>query len=223
MLKLGVTGTDTGVGKTVIAAALTARLRSQGLRVAAMKPVETGVADGAGPPDATALRAASGGADPIDAVSPVVFADPLAPAVAAEREGRPIDIVALDAAFERLCRDRDAIVVEGAGGLLVPLAPGVAYDTLFRRWGLDLVIVAANRLGVINHTLLTVRAAEQAGLRVRAIILNELRTAREAAVAERSNLSALRRLLPAHRVLSFPYVAPPHDSESLADRLAWDP
>jgi dethiobiotin synthetase len=222
VLKLGVTGTDTGVGKTVIAAALTARLRARGLRVAAMKPVETGVAARVVPPDAAALRSAAGAGDPIDVVCPVVLSDPLAPLVAAERENRPIEVAALDAAFERLCRDRDAIVVEGAGGLLVPLTPEMAYDALFQRWGLGLVIVAANRLGVINHTLLTVRAAEQAGLRVCAVIVNEMRPA-PADVAERTNLSTLRRLLPAHRVLSFPYVEPPHVPEILARHLVWDP
>jgi dethiobiotin synthetase len=223
MIRLGITGTDTGVGKTVVATALIARLRAQGLRVAAMKPVETGVADGTDPPDAAALRSAAGAGDAIDAVCPVVLSDPLAPLIAAERANRAIDIESLDTAFGTLCRDRDAIIVEGAGGLLVPLTPDIAYDALFYRWGLDLVIVAANRLGVINPVLLTVRAAERAGLPVRAIVLNELREGAATDLAERTNLSALRRLLPGHRVLSFPYVAPPHIPEILADHLAWDP
>ena len=85
-----------------------------------------------------------------------------------------MDLDALDRAFHALAEGRDAILVEGAGGLLVPLTRDLAYDGLFVGWGLDLVVVAGNRLGTINHTLLTVRAAHDAGLRVRGVVLNAL-------------------------------------------------
>lgn len=222
MLRLGVTGTDTGVGKTVVATALIARLRHAGYRVAAMKPIETGVSEGDRSSDAARLLVAAGAGDPLTAVSPVRFAEPVAPLVAAERAGQPIAIERLDAAVERLATGRDAIVVEGAGGLLVPITDGIGFDTLFHRWHLDLIVVAANRLGAVNHTLLTIRAADAAGLRVRAIVLNETHEA-TTDVAEQTNLAVLRRLLPTHQVLSFPYVEPPHDPDLLADRLAWDP
>ncbi len=163
MIRLGVTGTDTGVGKTVIASALVALLRARGLRVAAMKPIETGVVPGA-PSDAARLRTAAGGEDPPGDVCPISYAEPLAPLVAATRAGRPVDLSVLDAAFARLAAGRDAIIVEGAGGLRVPLTQQVSFAELFARWRLGVVIVAANRLGAINHVLLTVDAARAAQL-----------------------------------------------------------
>jgi dethiobiotin synthetase len=221
VIKLGIAGTDTEVGKTVVAAAIISRLRARGLRVAAMKPIETGVPPGTDPPDATLLRAATGNLDPATDVCPFIFADPVAPLVAASRTRRAIDLVALDAICARLTKGRDAIVVESAGGLLTPIADDIAYDGLFRRWELDLVIVAANRLGALNHTLLTVQAAERAQLRVRAVVLNELR-ADAPDIAMLTNLTTLRRLLPRTLVLSFPYVAPPHNFDALSNSLSWD-
>jgi dethiobiotin synthetase len=202
MIRFGVTGTDTGVGKTVIACALIAALRDRGLSVAAMKPIETGV-DGE-PADARALCDAAGGLDALDDVCPERFDEPLAPWVAARRAGRTIALSTLEAARARLESGRDALVVEGAGGLLVPIADGVAYDTLFRRWGLELIVVAANRLGAINHTLLTVRAAHAAGLKVRAVVLNAV-CLDAATVAEQTNLDTVRRFVPEATVLPFPH------------------
>lgn len=204
MIRLGVTGTDTGVGKTVIAVALVALLRRRGLRVAAMKPVETGVLPGA-PSDAARLRAAAGGKDRPGDVCPVSYAEPLAPLVAAARAARPVDLAALDAALGRLASQRDAIIVEGAGGLLVPLTQQVSYAELFARWRLGLVVVAANRLGAINHVLLTVQAARAAGLRVRAVILNAVSGAAPDAAAQ-TNGATLAQLLPSVPVLSWPWL-----------------
>ncbi|HZS62246.1 MAG TPA: dethiobiotin synthase [Gemmatimonadaceae bacterium] len=203
MIRYGITGTDTGVGKTVVACALIAALRDRGLSVAAMKPVETGV-DNNEPSDARRLWDAAGGHDSLDDVCPERFDEPLAPWVAARRAGRPIALSSIEAARTRLETGRDALIVEGAGGLLVPLTDGVAYDTLFRRWGLDCIIVAANRLGAVNHTLLTLRAARAAGLRVRAVVLNTLCPG-EMSIAEQTNFDTLRRLVPDATVLSFPY------------------
>lgn len=221
MIKLGIAGTDTEVGKTVVGAAIIARLRGRGLRVSAMKPIETGVPPGTDPPDATSLRGAAGDVDPMSDVCPLIFADPVAPLVAASRARRAVDLVALNAIFARLTKGRNAIVVESAGGLLTPVADDMAYDGLFHHWGLDLVIVAANRLGALNHTMLTLQAAERAQLRVRAVILNELR-APPPDIAMLTNLTTLRRLLPRTLVLSFPYVAPPHNFDTLGNALSWD-
>jgi dethiobiotin synthetase len=202
MIRLGVTGTDTGVGKTVISVALVALLRRRGLRVAAMKPVETGVLPGA-PTDAARLRAAAGGGDRPGDVGPITYAEPLAPFVAAERTGRRVDLEALDAAFGRLAAQRDAVVVEGAGGLLVPLTERVSYAELLARWRLGLVVVAANRLGAINHVLLTVQAARAAELRIRGVVLNDGAGAAPD-LATATNAAALARLLPGIPVLSWP-------------------
>jgi dethiobiotin synthetase len=210
VIRLGVTGTDTGVGKTVVAVALVALLRRRGLRVAAMKPVETGVVPGA-PTDAARLRAAAGGADRPDDVGPIVYADPLAPLVAAERAGRPVDLDALDTAFGRLMAQRDAVVVEGAGGLLVPLTEQVSYAELFASWQLDLVVVAANRLGAINHVLLTVEAARAAELRIRGVVLND-GTGTTPDLATATNAAALARLLPDVPVVTWPRLSDVSDS-----------
>jgi dethiobiotin synthetase len=213
MIRLAVTGTDTGVGKTVIAVALIGLLRHRGLRVAAMKPVETGVLPGA-PTDAAQLRAAAGGTDRPGDVCPVTYAEPLAPFVAAQRAGRPVNLEALDAAFARLTTGRDAIVVEGAGGLLVPLTERVSYAELFARWRLGLIVVAANRLGAINHVLLTVHAARAAELEIRGVVLNDA-TDGPADTAAQTNAAALAQLLPGVPVLSWPRLAEVSRAEQL--------
>jgi dethiobiotin synthetase len=224
-LRLAVTGTDTGVGKTLVACALVAALRGRGAAVAAMKPVETGVADGDAATDARRLHRAAGGRGAPGDVGPVTYAEPLAPLVAAERAGRPVDWAAVEQARERLERGAAALVVEGAGGLLVPFGRErggvVDFAGLAVRWRLDVVVVAADRLGVLNHALLTVREAGRRGLRVRAVVLNAVRPA-PADVAEATNLGALRALLPGVPVVPMPFVAPAwrDDLARLAERGA---
>lgn len=206
MIRLGITGTDTGVGKTFISALLLRLLRQDGRRVAAMKPVETGVRADDPASDAMRLRDAAGADDPMELVRPILLAEPLAPWVALSRAGSAVDLQALDTAFGRLSEGRDAIVVEGAGGLLVPLTRDLAYDGLFVGWDLDLVIVAGNRLGTLNHTMLTVKAAHDAGLRVRGVVLNALGP-EPGGIAERTNAEALGELLDPVPVLPFPWIA----------------
>jgi dethiobiotin synthetase len=206
MIRLGITGTDTAVGKTFLTVLLLDLLRRSGRTVSAMKPVETGVRADDPRSDAMRLRDAAGGEDPIEHVRPLLLAEPLSPWVALSRSGGRLDLAALDAAFEALAEGRDAVIVEGAGGLLVPLTRELAYQELFARWGLELVIVAGNRLGALNHTLLTVRAARSGGLPVRGVILNALGPGR-AGIAERTNQEALAELLDPIPVLAFPWIA----------------
>jgi dethiobiotin synthetase len=174
MIRIGITGTDTGVGKTVVAQALAAGFRRRELRVVAMKPIETGVSFDSPERDGALLARAAGASRPLSLVAPITLAQPLAPLVAARESGMTIDIAALDASVSEASEGADALVVEGAGGLLVPVADGVSFDGLFARWSLDLVIVASNRLGVVNHTRLTIAAARTAGLRIRCVVLNNL-------------------------------------------------
>lgn len=217
MLRLGVTGTDTGVGKTVVAAAVVAMLRARGVRAAGMKPVETGVGEGDADRDAMRLWRAAGSVDDPRDVGPVLLPEPLAPVLAARRAGRPMDLAVLDAALERLAARAEAIVVEGAGGILVPVAPALSYADLFRRWRLDVLIVAANRLGALNHTLLTVAEARRAGLRVRGVVLVEAAPPAERPdLARETNLAMLRELLPDLPVASFRHLAAPDDPAALA-------
>jgi dethiobiotin synthetase len=216
MIRLGITGTDTGVGKTYLSTVLLTLMRRRGMSVAAMKPVETGVKADDPASDAMRLRDAAGAADPIERVRPVLLAEPLAPWVALARSGGTVDLAALDAAFAQLSEGRDAILVEGAGGLLVPLTRDMAYDGLFVGWGLDLVVIAGNRLGTINHTLLTVRAAHDTGLRVRGVVLNALGP-EPGGIAERTNLEALAELLEPVPVLPFPWIRKDRPLDYAAD------
>ena len=216
MIRLGVTGTDTGVGKTFVSIVLLKMLRQRGFSVAAMKPVETGVHPGDPRSDAHRLREAAGATDEIATVRPLLLAEPLAPWVATARGGTAVDLAALDDAFHRLSRGRDAIVVEGAGGLLVPLTRDVAYDALFTQWELDLVVVARNRLGAINHTLLTVRVAHDAGLRVRGVVLNTVGP-EPPGIAEATNLETLSELLDPVPVMPLPWIRRPDDDRYVLD------
>lgn len=167
-----VTGTDTGAGKTVVAAALCAALRAAGVRVAAFKPVVTGLdapADPDWPPDHELLAAAAG-TDPA-AVAPLRFGPAVSPHLAAEQAGTPIEPARLEAVARAAGSEADVLVVEGVGGLLVPLAPDYAVRDLARALGLPLVVAARPGLGTINHTLLTLEAARAVGLEVAAVVL----------------------------------------------------
>lgn len=188
MIRLGITGTDTGIGKTVVGCAIAALLRRSGLSVGAMKPVETGVAPDDPMRDGARLARAAGGVLPLSVVAPLVFPDPLAPLEAARRIGAEIDLAVLDHAVRTVAAQTDALLVEGAGGLLVPVTGRFAFDALFARWSLELVVVAANRLGVINHTRLTLAAARNAGLHVRAVILNNVRPLADSSVPDNARL-----------------------------------
>jgi len=215
MIRIGVTGTDTGVGKTVVACALAAALRRRGLRVAAMKPVESGAAFDDPGRDGHRLRRASGDDRPLSVTAPVAFPDAVAPLVAARRAGTTIDIDRLDTAVRDASRDRDVLLVEGAGGLLVPLTDHVSYDALFARWRLDLVIVAANRLGVINHVRLTLAAARAAGLNTSVVVLNELTTnPLDPSIADNARVIAELERVP---VAELPWIARLDDLDAAAE------
>ncbi len=186
---LFVSGTDTGVGKTVVACALVRGLRARGLDVGAMKPVETGVGP-EGPLDALALREAAGGGDPLEDICPQRFVLPAAPTVAATAEGRAVDLAALRAAYARLAARHDALVVEGAGGLLVPATDGVRMADLAGELGLPILLVARAALGTINHTLLSLEAIEARGLELAGVVISHC--GGPTSEADLANLAALR-------------------------------
>jgi dethiobiotin synthetase len=210
---LFVTGTDTGVGKTVVSAAIAVALVARGVRTAACKPVLTGVdepADG-WPHDHEVLAAVTGMA-PED-VSPVRFGPPVSPHLAAGRAGRALTAAGLAVPARRLGRAAEAVVVEGVGGLLVPLSERESVRDLAVALGLPVVVVARPGLGTINHTLLTVTAARDAGLDVRGVVLTPWPD--EPGPIERSNLDTIARL-GGVEVATLPYVAAP-DPVLLAD------
>jgi dethiobiotin synthetase len=168
-----VTGTDTGVGKTTVSAGILAALRDRAIRVAALKPAETGCVSGAAQ-DAQLLRAACGWGDevPLAAIAPHRYATPVAPAVAARLEHHPFSMERVSAAFASL--EARLILVEGAGGLLVPFGDGLFAADVAARLDLPLLIVARASLGTINHTLLTIFEARRRGLKVAGVILNRV-------------------------------------------------
>lgn len=188
-----VVGTDTGVGKTVVAAGLAWALRQRGIDVGVMKPVETGFSS-RGPSDAATLRRAAGAPDPIEDVAPYRLKAPLAPLVAADKEGIRISPQRLVRDVKRLAARRAFVVVEGVGGLMVPLTPTHTTLALAEALQLPILLVIANRLGAINHTLLTLHAAECRGLTVRGLVLNHPRHARS--LVERTNREVLAGLRP---------------------------
>ena len=161
-----VTGSDTGAGKTVVAALLTRRLRGQGYRVAALKPLCSG-----GREDAVALQVAAGRALSLDEVNPWHFRAPLAPALAARRERRRVLPAAVLAQVRRTQARFDAVIVEGAGGLLSPLGVGFDARNLIARLRATPVVVVPNRLGAINQALLVLAALPRAAARRAQVVL----------------------------------------------------
>jgi dethiobiotin synthetase len=190
-----ITGTDTGVGKTFIACALAALLRERGYRIGVMKPAETGCAAKDSrlvAEDARRLKQASGSADALEKICPYQLSEPLAPSIAAERAGVKIDVDYLMRIYEEISAANDITVVEGAGGLMVPLLPSYSYADLARVLKLPVIVVAANKLGGINHLLLTLEHASCKGLMLLGYILN--RRLNEPSLAADTNREALASL-----------------------------
>lgn len=168
---LFVTGTGTEVGKTVVAATIARTLAGEGQRVAVFKPAVTGLDEGV-ETDYELLRRASGSDQSDEEIAPYRYGPPASPHLAAALAGEEIDPERLRRAAAAAAEGADAIVCEGVGGLLVPLAPGYLIRDLAADLGYSLVVVAAPGLGTINHTLLTIEAARATGLEVTAVVLN---------------------------------------------------
>jgi dethiobiotin synthetase len=194
MRGLFVTGTDTGVGKSVLAAVICVGLARRGERVAVLKPAVTGLDDEPGdwPHDHELLASAASAGQAPEAVAPNRFGPPLSPHLAAELAGVAIEPAELLAAADRAAADADVIVVEGVGGLMVPLTPGYLVRDLAVDLGLPVVVAARTGLGTINHTLLTLDAARSAGLRVAGVAMTPWPS--EPSAMERSNRDTVERL-----------------------------
>ena len=168
-----ITGTDTGVGKTIVTAAVAAALTERGVNAGIMKPVATGMdPGGGGASDPNWLACATGVTDPPDLIAPYRFRVPASPLVAATRDGRAIDPTLISDAFQALATRHECVVVEGIGGVLVPLTPDFFVADLAKQMGLPVLIVARARLGSINHTLLTVECLRHRGVTVCGLIFN---------------------------------------------------
>jgi dethiobiotin synthetase len=216
-----VTGTDTGVGKTRVAATLCHTLAGHGMRVAAMKPVASGctlTSLGLRNDDAVALLAAMNVRAEYSEVNPYAFAPAIAPHIAAQEAGIEIDFDVLDRAHERLRLRAQILIVEGAGGWLAPLDAGRSFADLAARWQMDVVLVVGMRLGCLNHALLTVESIERRGLHLRGWVANCIDPQFERLP---ENISSLQRRILAPCLGILPFELQP-DIASLARAIAVD-
>jgi dethiobiotin synthetase len=190
-----VTGTDTGVGKTVIACAIAASLRASGVRVGVLKPVATGCVsrrEGLVSEDAELLAHHADSPHPLDVICPQRYVEPLAPAVAARRAQQPLDWASIQRSLDAIARTSDLLIVEGVGGLLVPLDDKHTVLDLAGWLGFPSVIVARAGLGTINHTLLTASALRHANLPIAGVVINGY-PADSTPAAEETNPRAIER------------------------------
>lgn len=203
--RLFVTGTDTGVGKTEVACALLSLLAEAGLRPTAMKPYESGCADWHRPPDAMALKAAARCDDPLDRICPYRYRAPLAPGVAAARRRESPSfarVLALARSF-----GRRPLVLEGAGGLFVPIDARRDIIDLIEALNMPVLLVARAGLGTLNHTGLSLEALARRGIAVRAVLLTKSTDASDP--SERDNPEWLRRRHGVPVLGPVPYVPDP--------------
>lgn len=191
MRGLFVTGTDTGVGKTVVACALARTLTGQAVPVAVRKPVESGCEradDGLHPADGSALRTAAGEREPLETVTPLRLGHALSPERAARLEGMELELYDLIAAV-KIGAPGDFYLVEGAGGFLSPLAKDTLNADLAVALGLPVLLVVGDRLGCINHALLTMEAIERRGLQTAAVVVNAVTPEADADMNNRDDLA----------------------------------
>ena len=204
-----VTGTDTGVGKTFITSGLLRFSRSRGIDSVGMKPICMGNND-----DVRQLLEASGSCEPEHLINPVWYRTPVAPFTGSIIEDRLIDLNAIRDAFVELANRHSHVLVEGAGGIAVPILTDYDFRDLARDLSLNVIIVAANRLGVLNHTRLTIEAVRAASLKCSLIVLNS--PDEKSDISQSTNLSILELLV------EVPFLAveyQQHEFEELAESL----
>lgn len=215
---LFVTGTDTGVGKTVVTAAIAAALRAGGMNIGVWKPVQSGAPLGSGVTDAERLLRGAGIDERPETVAPFTFDAPLAPALAAQAAGVKLTLEALAAAGEPLARRYESLLIEGAGGVAVPLTGDALVVDWIAALGTPALIVARAGLGTINHTLLTASLLRQRGIPIAGVVLND--GADDLALDHDPSVGANAELIERYgglRVLGrFPRVSDEPEAEELA-------
>lgn len=203
-----ITGTDTGVGKTVVAGAVIKALHSLNIKAAAMKPIETGcriIGNIPYPSDGMFLKETALMDEDISLVTPYCFETPAAPFVASGLEKKDIDPGVISARFNMLMDRYGEVVVEGIGGIMVPIRKDYFVSDLIKELALPVIVVCRPSLGTINHTLLTINYALKEGIEVAGIIINFNRP-EENTLAEQTNRSALEQLSPVALIGTLPYL-----------------
>jgi len=203
-----VTGTDTGVGKTIITGALIKASGLLGFRTCGMKPIETGCLREGNtfiPSDGIFIKTIAHMEETVDHVSPCCFEEPLAPLPASEIEGMPVDIEKIMQEYTALSQKYDVVVVEGIGGLFVPIRKDYFVLDLARDLGLPVIVVSRPGLGTIKHTMLSVNYAIKEGLAVAGIVINYRRQP-EGSPAENTNPDVIKKISPVPIIGIFPYL-----------------
>jgi len=215
-----VTGTDTGVGKTLVSVSLVKALVKHGLRVSAMKPIASGsehTAEGLRNADALALAAAANVAAPYTAVNPYCFEPAISPHIAAEEAGIDVDLRVIRRAFETLAAGADQVVVEGAGGWYAPITQAHAMSDLPKLLGFPVLLVVGLRLGCLNHALLTKRAIEAEGAELAGWVANTIDPTLE---RRPQNLLSLERMLGGEPLSVFPFARDAQPDVRAGEQLA---
>ena len=203
---LFITGTDTDVGKTTVALGLISALKAKGLRVGVMKPVSAGCEltdDGLRNKDAVLLMQQSSVDFPYEVVNPFAFEPAVAPHIAAAKAGVNIDIEVIRNCYREIAKKVDVVIVEGAGGWLVPINEKETMADVVKELSLDVITVVGIRLGCLNHALLTSQSIAACGLNHKGWIANHLSVATECAA---ENINALRQRIPASLLDEITYI-----------------
>jgi dethiobiotin synthetase len=222
-----ITGTDTGVGKTIASAAIARLLRTQGVNVGVMKPVTSGCleCEGRHLSEDAGLLSWGAGCDPADPdIAPYCLKAAIAPTVAASMEGMRIDFGLIRKAYQRLAAQYEYVIVEGAGGLMVPLAGGLMVADLINMLALPALVIARPHLGTVNHTVLTCYAAKHLGIEIKGVIINNYPETPDRAAESAPHLIGSLSGVPLLGI--FPHVAgddPKAVIGRLAEMLAADP
>lgn len=216
-MRILITGTDTGVGKTWVGCALVLALQSAGKQVVAVKPVETGCAGAPGDrEDGVLLARATGQTQPTHAI--FRLAEQMPPTLASDRSGITIDFDALVLRIERYAETAEYLLVEGAGGLLLPVTWEWNLVDVARALGACALVVGVDRLGTINQTLLTLSALELAGVPCAGVVLTTPETADQ---STGSNAAAIARLSGLERVVAAPRTAYPDRTDAMRTVVGW--
>jgi len=203
-----ITGTDTGVGKTLVTSALVVALTQRGIDVGVMKPIETGVSRSAkARSDGARLQSVAGSHDPMAEVCPYVFQLPVAPLSAARAEGTTVRVATIMRSFRALRQKHDLVAVEGVGGVYVPIASSLNILDLIYQMKLSAIVVGQSGLGGINHALLTLHAVRRRKIPIVALVLTQRRPVHTetARMQEQSTVAILRRLAGVPVVGPLPY------------------